>query len=327
MLNGHNTKTIDTCPVEFSVFVPVIKPIEPSELGFTISIDKTTSPLPCSTIFNVALPLTSSINIDELNINAVREPDETIVKNPNNLTSAKQATTFAISVLIHLLALIALVIASQNLMPIAPIEKKEVNAIKSYLYRAPKPASLKVEHQQEKVAETKSIDKKPLSKIIEPTKNEVTKKPVEVVKAEKTKQVQTITNKNKSAKNTTTKPVFSSRAQLQKLRNSINSQIMQKEFDQRTIKRSASIMHAPQIPVPHAVVPLTAEKKKQKTTSNFGGGTITKNDDGGCTIVREQFIGSPVEASVSGFACGESKFDKSFRQHMKKVQKKLTPIQ
>jgi hypothetical protein len=64
------------------------------------------------------------------------------------------------------------------------------------------------------------------------------------------------------------------------------------------------------------------EKNTLKMSDNI---SITKHDNGTCIIEREQFLGSPVEGSTSAFACGESKFDKSFREHMRKVQNKIMP--
>jgi hypothetical protein len=75
--------------------------------------------------------------------------------------------------------------------------------------------------------------------------------------------------------------------------------------------------------VPKPIVPLTIDQQKKLNTSSSHVGSITKNDNGTCTIQREQILGSPIEATTSYFGCGESKFDKSFREHMKKVQTKL----
>jgi hypothetical protein len=125
------------------------------------------------------------------------------------------------------------------------------------------------------------------------------------------------------------KPVqasFSAYKQLDSLRSSINEQIMAQEFTERQQFRSPSIMHGEQIPVPHSNIQLTPEQKKEiKTTKMSNDISITKYDNGICAIEREQFLGSPVEGSSSAFACGESKFDKSFREHMKKVREKVMP--
>ena len=282
------------------------------------------------------LTSTNSVAIDTFNINVTRDIDtaEDITKKSGNLSTAKQLTTFAISVLIHLLVIIALIFASHKLLPPAPIKEKEIKAIKSYLYQRPKPVTKQPEPKQIKPKAIETVVKKPPAKTAKLTKDKPIEKSKGLIQNTKTEQaIKQVTNKvipEKSQlnnkKNTNIKPNFSSRAQLQKLRNSINSQIMQQEFEHRTVKRSASIMHAPQIPVPNSIVPLTSEQKRAKNTSKSNAISITKHDDGTCTLEREQFLGSPVEATASSFACGESKLDKSFRAHMKKVQQKLAPL-
>lgn len=85
-------------------------------------------------------------------------------------------------------------------------------------------------------------------------------------------------------------------------------------------------MHGEQTVVPPSLVKLTPEQARNKNTTKMSNDiSITKHEDGTCTIDRAQFLGSPVEGSSSVFACGERKFDKSFREHMKKVQEKLMP--
>ena len=88
-----------------------------------------------------------------------------------------------------------------------------------------------------------------------------------------------------------------------------------------------SVMHGEQIPVPHSNKQLTPEQEREKNTTKMSDDiSITKYDNGICIIEREQFLGSPVEGSSSVFFCGKSKFDQSFREHMKKVQKKLIQL-
>ena len=101
---------------------------------------------------------------------------------------------------------------------------------------------------------------------------------------------------------------------------------MQQGVDNVQQFRSPSVMHGEQIPVPHSQYKLTPEQEREsKTTRMSDDISITKYDNGICTIERKQFLGSPIEGSISAFACGESKFDKSFREHMKKVQEKIMP--
>ena len=129
-----------------------------------------------------------------------------------------------------------------------------------------------------------------------------------------------------SKNNSQQKPLtnFSSYDRLSRLRKNIESQQRQQAFGELTQKRSASNMDGEQFPVPKTIVPLTAEQQYILNTSTSHVGSITKNNNGTCTIYREQVLGSPVEATTSYFACGESDFDKSFREHMQKVQAKLS---
>jgi hypothetical protein len=129
----------------------------------------------------------------------------------------------------------------------------------------------------------------------------------------------------------TLKPVvkasFSSYERLSRLREQVQKQQREQAFNQVTQQRSVSLMDADPLPVPHTIVPLTREQQYQKNTSTSHVGSITKHDNGTCTIHREQILGSPIEASTSKFACGESKFDKNFREHMQKVKNKFkTPL-
>lgn len=123
------------------------------------------------------------------------------------------------------------------------------------------------------------------------------------------------------------KASFSSYQQLDKLRSAINKQVMTEELAELQQFRSASTMHGKQVPVPHSTLQLTPQQKLEQNTTHMSDAiSITKYDNGLCTLERKQFLSSPIEGSHSAFACGESKFDKGFREHMKKVQYKYTPI-
>jgi hypothetical protein len=67
------------------------------------------------------------------------------------------------------------------------------------------------------------------------------------------------------------------------------------------------------------------EKEREKNTKNMGAGiAITKGDDGRCSVTQDMSAyGLSEGSSVQFFSCGESKFDKSFREHMKAVKEKL----
>ena len=246
-----------------------------------------------------------------------------------------QLVVFIISVLAHLLLLIALWFAAKNTtLSKANFMKSipEVKTIKSYLYQKPiqtktlpvepvEPVEVSSTKVPEKTQNPEEVKKESATKQERTTIHSPEKvKPIEQISKESNTKVESV-----AAPPLPTKRTFSAYGQLSKLRDSINKDMVQKEMDERNVFRSASEMTADQIPVPHSQVKLTPQQEKEKNTSNFGGGTITKYDDGYCIIEREQMLGSPVESTTSAFACGESKFDKSFREHMKKVNAKLRP--
>ena len=119
---------------------------------------------------------------------------------------------------------------------------------------------------------------------------------------------------------------FSAYKQLNNLRSSINEKIMADELSKLQQFRSPSVMHGEQIPVPNSTIQLTPEQEREKRITRMSDDiSITKYDNGMCTIERKQMLGSPVEGSSSMFACGESKFDQNFRAHMQKVRDKIIP--
>jgi len=204
-------------------------------------------------------------------------------------------------------------------------------AIKSYLYIRPvKKVEIKlakdeveIKEQPIKLEPEVIVDKKIEQKVTEKEEKVAMKKQEQPTPiATSTTQVQP-----KSIELNSTQKSFSAYKQLDNLRSSINKKIMEKEIAQSQRFRSASVMHGEQIPVPHSNVQLSPEQEREKKITRMSNDiSITKYDNGLCTIEREQFLGSPVPASSSAFACGESKFDKSFREHMKKVRDKIMPV-
>ncbi|QBG36146.1 hypothetical protein [Litorilituus sediminis] len=262
------------------------------------------------------------------------EKDIQLLGEPVN-TGDKQAKTFLISIFIHLALLAALILLAKTSQLTMPAKVAEVKAIKSYLYKKPVKKVQPVQAPTEKATESQPTAQTKAAKPLETKPPEP--KPVEPQpKAKQTEQAAKVTPQSPAQSTPQTAQElkaaqpktksFSAYGQLNKLRNSINQQMLEKDFQEYQAVRSHSKMHAQPFPVPHSEVQLTPEQIKEKNTSNYGGGTITKLDNGLCIIEREQFIGSPVEASTSAFNCGESKFDASFREHMKKVQEKLTPV-
>lgn len=248
-------------------------------------------------------------------------------------------TAVFISAGLHLLILIALIYSSaNNELPLKKIDTKP--AIKSYIYRPVKPPTkaivipqVKPKTEAKKInitkpkIETPKPDEKKQKNTEETTKvtqpNSIKKAPIKVNTAEIKEDKKLLAGP--PLPDSPKKTKLSPRDRLSRLRSSINNSLVNDAYKEHTQIRSASIMDGDQIPVPHSTKQFTAEEVYKKNTVRSGHNTITKNKNGGCTIHREQMIGSPIEATTSGFACGESEFDKNFREHMQKVRDKTMP--
>jgi hypothetical protein len=246
-------------------------------------------------------------------------------------------TAIFASVVVHVLILIALILGADKTPKAIKSDQPKVTLIKSFLYSAPKKTAQKKPVPNKnvaKVAASKPEHAKKPSKDLAPlvTAKELSNKepsklpnkpPTEKKSAQVTNAVKSDTETTKNKVPGTNRGHFSSYDRLSRLREKLANQQREQAFTDLTQKRSASVMDGEQFPVPKTLVPLTREQKYKQNTSSSHVGSITKNDNGTCTIHREQILGSPVEATTSYFACGESKFDKSFREHMQKVQAKL----
>ena len=256
-------------------------------------------------------------------------------------------TAIIVSVLLHLLLLIALIYGAIDSPKVIKQEQPKVTVIKSFLYSAPKIITVKkvakkvitteqivteIKSQKkitsQQIATKKPTDNSPSKVVAKRLPNQPVTMPV-TTPMNKAPPTQ-VTNAVKSETVTTTNKVaganrggFSSYDRLSRLRKKLDQQQRNQAFAEFTQKRSATIMDGDPLPVPKTLVPLTVDQQHKLNTSNSHVGSITKHDNGTCTIQREQILGSPVAATTSYFACGESKFDKSFREHMQKVQAKL----
>jgi hypothetical protein len=215
--------------------------------------------------------------------------------------------------------------------------EQKFTTIKSFLYKKPKkiidktlPRLNKAEHKAVMTAEpikpasAPTKTQKPFVKDVQIAIKKPAIKPKQPIRKTAQMQQSHIAAKaKKTAIKAAKKASFSNYDSLSRLRSSVEKKQREQAFNEIIQQRSVSIMDAAQLPVPHTTVPLTSEQKYQKNTSTSHVGAITKNDNGTCTIHRQQILGSPVEATTSIFACGESKFDKNFREHMQKVQAKL----
>ena len=230
-----------------------------------------------------------------------------------------------VSILAHLLFVFLLYFISERQPP--HYLKNPKRAIKSYLYQMPaKPL-------------TDTVVVKPTPKAVKAVKIIETIKTIEKINIDnqlttlessqlvKNRSSTRLLNAKPQASIEPQKPAqatFSAYQQLKKLRHSINEKILADELAELQQFRSPSVMHGELFAVPHSSKKLTPAQKRAKNTSRLSESiSITKSDNGICVIDRKQFLGSTVEGSSAVFNCGKSKFEKSFSDHMKKVQQKL----
>ncbi len=203
----------------------------------------------------------------------------------------------------------------------------EIEPIKSYLYVAPKPKPVP-EPKSELNTETKqtietvtSPEEQPAQtdedKTIDPPTNieedlPALETPITSEQPKELSPLPRMINQPKSV-----------RAQLLDLKKQIQQQGQQNEFEEYQRYRQGDVMAGKHTAVPHSQVPLTDEEKREQATTRMGSFDIIKGDDGNCTLIEDLSYLGLDHKPASGFDCGESKFDKSFREHMEKTLKKL----
>ncbi|GLX77761.1 hypothetical protein tinsulaeT_11010 [Thalassotalea insulae] len=218
-------------------------------------------------------------------------------------------------------------LVSYNL--VIPTQKKITpKAINSFLYIPPKPAPPSdpladdiVEQQQQKKSQ----------KIIDSDKQQTSKEAPEAP-AEQTEK-STITQAPATKKQPETPPrtaskkalKFSAIQQLEHLRQQLDQKTIEQQSFEYSQKKSASIMNGQPEPIRHSTTQLSKEEKNEQATYQMSSDLkIIKGNDGTCFIKKDlSTVGIEGVTSVESFSCGQSKFDKSFKAHMKKVLKKL----
>ena len=111
---------------------------------------------------------------------------------------------------------------------------------------------------------------------------------------------------------------------LSRLKDKINKQIIDQEMYNYYKPNTGSVMLGTPNYVPHSFVENTEKKTIASTASQVGNGfSITKNDNGVCTLTEDLSAIGLQGKTTSGFKCGLSKDEKSFKNHMQKVLKKL----
>lgn len=256
-------------------------------------------------------------------------------------------TTVIYSLLVHgLLFFIIFIAQPKKQLLVKPVAK--VVPIKSFIYYAPKltePAATVTDELQVKATPLASAE---TEKTFEKKQQEQQKKPgndaKEVVKLpELSADNNKLDHSSKTVISTVQaekKSVFSpqppprpkpikrkldSFTQLQNLRSKLNQSASNNADNPYQRYQEPSVFNTNVKPVPHSTPLRDEENEREKRTKNMGAGiAITKGEDGGCEIKQDLSVyGLSEGSSIQKFRCGESKFDKSFREHMKKVKVKL----
>ena len=230
------------------------------------------------------------------------------------------------SLAIHSLIFIVIILTQVTSKKIVKPSTKKV-PIKSFIYYRPKPKkvitvekvlapeSTKKELKQAKLTPEKTVEK-PATKPIERNAKNLDKLPSTPANIAPTKPIPTPKPDNEK---------LDSFTQLQRLRSKLNQSASKLSDNPYQSYRTPSTFNRGAKPVPHSVPVKDEDKAREKSTQKMGAGiAITKGDNGACSVTQDMHTyGLNEGSSTQFFSCGESKLDKSFREHMKKVKTKL----
>ncbi len=258
------------------------------------------------------------------------------------------AVTFSLVIHAVLLCVLLMTQVKQDKVHKPPAEP---TAIKSFLYYAPnltkaekhvvdevsleKATRSKVNHaNQQKISHDNSSEKNIASvaeHMIDKTVKTDTEKPTPQEAAVDSTQVDerlkaVITNLPSEPVPAPLNKKIDSFTQLQRLRSQLNKAPNISLDGQNQGMGTPSVFNPNPKVVPHSVPVKDEIKARDQNTKNMGSGiAITKGDDGVCEIRQDMSVYGLTEgSSTQYFSCGESKFAKSFREHMQQVNAKLS---
>ncbi|WP_157673814.1 hypothetical protein [Cognaticolwellia beringensis] len=243
------------------------------------------------------------------------------------------------SLIIHGIILFLMLMAQANKPKIVKSTTKII-PIKSFIYYPPNVAKTDTSSANKKLLEKEppieatsneqtELNSKPTQKNLTPeiTKNALDDSPLTglaVIEAIELPETNNKTTEPKPLPNPTNRKLDSF-TQLQKLRSTLNKNSVQNTDNPYQSYQPPSVFNTNSTSVPHSFPMKDVEKEREKNTKNMGSGiAITKGDDGRCSVTQDLSVyGLSEGSSTQFFSCGESKFDKSFREHMRKVKSKL----
>lgn len=119
--------------------------------------------------------------------------------------------------------------------------------------------------------------------------------------------------------------LLSPQEHLNQLRSSMNNKILKAPHYSRKDNQNLTVFNPSPKLVGKSVKKATIDEIVEKTTTQYSNEiAIIKHDNGTCTIKQDlSSVGMEGITSNQYFKCGESKADKHFRLHMKKVKERM----
>ena len=230
--------------------------------------------------------------------------------------------SISISIFLHLFVVLLLIITTDKPINNFP-NKIKVKPIKSFIYYKP----IKV---IEEIIETNLVneeknkeqeEKSPLKKDLKLAGKETDKQNKQ---NEQTTALTKMTAPPLKDKQKTPIKKHTSLQSLSRLKKKINEQIINQEMYNYSKPNTGSVMLGNPSYVPHSFVEDPEKKAIDSTATQVGNGfSVTKSDNGTCTLTEDLSIIGLKGKTTSRFGCGLSKEEKHFKNHMKNVLKKL----
>jgi len=233
-----------------------------------------------------------------------------------------------ISIILHLFVILLLIITTDE--PIKSFPKKlKVKPIKSFIYYKPtevikeKIETNLLKDEKKKEQDEESLLKEEVQLADKEAEDKNTEKEPKVQSKQSTDLTKTLVSPLKDKQKKSIKNVTSLQ-RLSRLKDKINQKIINQEMYNYSKPNTGSVMHGTPNYVPHSFVENAKKKAIASTPSQVGNGfSITKDDNGACTLTEDLSTMGLQGKTTSRFGCGLSKEEKAFNSHMKNVLKKL----
>jgi hypothetical protein len=197
-----------------------------------------------------------------------------------------------------------------------------IKAIQSYLYKKPKalPKVVAITSKTLPKSHKTSENKKVKTKVIKSSTQKAALKPIH----ENEQHIQNKLDQLQKSSRSKNSLSFSALSQLKQLKANINDSIISEELSYQQRPRSLSVFSDLPAPVQHSQKKIGTIEKREKMTTNYSSNiSITKGDNGNCTLKEDlTSVGMAGITALSGFKCGQTKMEKMYNAHMNVVLKK-----